>query len=173
MSTYTYTYAYTRAQALVDQVSVLFSEAGIGESNTTKVCYGVEQRWLEAVGLYLRRDGSRVYEVEAQINWSAHTDVAALEFSADLPGWEGKGSPEALFLGQRFAGIAEHEGLQPHYWVRFTSAIRADPALHRSRCPEVGVSYSSSPPGWAKDPTTRSLPMQDLGEVGISERNAL
>jgi hypothetical protein len=171
--TYTYTYAYTRAQALVDQVSVLFSEAGISESNIVKVCHGVQQRWLDSVGLYLKRDGDRVYEVEAKIKWSAHLDTAELEFSTDLPGWEGKGSPEALILGRRFAGVAERESLAPQYWVRFTSAIRAEPSLHQRLCPQVGVSYGSSVPDWAKSPTIHSLPMQDLREVGLSERSAL
>jgi hypothetical protein len=173
LSSYTYTYAYTRAQALVDQVSVLFAEAGISESGTAKVCHGVRERWLDSVGLYLKRDGGRVYEVEARISWSAHSDRAELEFSTDLPGWEGKGSPEAIILGRRFAGVAERETLEPHYWVLFTSEIRADPARHQRLCPEVGVSYGSSVPDWSKSPTIRSLPLQDLREVGLSERSAL
>lgn len=173
MSTYTYTYAYTRAQAVVDQVSVLFLEAGISSSSTDKVCHGVQQKWLQTVGLYLERNGHRVYEIEARINWSTHSDVAELEFSTDLPGWKDSGSPEALILGARFAAVAGEEGLVPHYWVLFTSAIRADPALHRRLCPEVGVDYGSSVPSWATAPRTRSLPLQDLREIGLSERSTL
>lgn len=173
MSTYTYTHAYTRAQAVVDQVSVLFLEAGINSSSTQKVCHGVQEKWLEAVGLYLERNGHRVYEVEARINWSIHSDVAGLEFSTDLPGWEGAGSPEAIILGSRFAAVADREGLTAHYWVLFASTIRANPALHQRLCPEVGVSYASSVPSWAATPTTRSLPLQDLREIGLSERSML
>jgi len=173
VSTYTYTHAYTRAQVVVDQVSVLYREAGIAESSTNKVCHGVREKWLDAVGLYLERNGRRVYEIEARINWSAHSDLAELEFSTDLPGWEGTGSPEAIILGARFAAVAKREGLTPHYWVRFTAAIRADPALHRNLCQEVGVDYGSSVPDWAATPTTRSLPLQDLREVGLSERSTL
>lgn len=173
MSTFTYTHAYTRAQAVVDQVSVLFLGAGVSRSSTDKVCHGVEQRWLEAIGLYLERDGHRVYEVEARINWSAHSDVADLEVSTDLPGWEGVGSPEALVLGARFAGVSEHEGLVPRYWVRFISVIRADPARHKRLCPEVGVVYGGRVPSWAASPTTRSMRLQDLGEIGVSERSTL
>ena len=116
MSTYTYTHAYTRAQALVDQVSVLFLTGGIDRSRADKVCHGVHERWLEAVGLYLERDGHRVYEIEAGINWSAHSEVAELEFSTELPGWEGAGSPEALVLGTRFAAVAQDEDLT-HGWA--------------------------------------------------------
>ncbi len=173
MSTYTYTHAYTRAEAVVDQVSVLFLKAGINASSTDKVCHGVQQKWLQAVGLYLERNGHRVYEVEARINWSAYSDVAELAFSSDLPGWEGAGSPEAIILGTRFAGVADREGLTAHYWVQFTSAIGANPALHQRLCSEVGVSYGSSVPSWAATPRTRSLPLQDLREIGLSERSTL
>lgn len=173
MSAYTYTHAYTRARAVVDQVSVLFLRAGIHSSSTEKVCHGVREKWLEAVGLYLERDGRRVYEVEARINWSTHSDVAELEFSSDLPGWEGSGSPEAIILGTRFAAVADRERLTAHYWVLFSRTIRANPGLHQRLCPEVGVSYGSSVPSWAASPTTRSLPLQDLREIGMSERSTL
>ena len=173
MSTYTYTHAYTRAHAVVDQVSVLFLEAGIDSSGTDKVCHGVQERWLEAVGLYLERDGHRVYEIEARINWSAHSDGAELEFSTDLPGWEGVASPEAVVLGTRFAAVAQDESLTPHYWVLFTSAIRADPDRHQRLCPEVGVIFRSTVPSWAATPTTRALRLQDLREIGVSERSTL
>jgi hypothetical protein len=173
MTTYTYTHAYTRAEAVVDQVSVLFSEAGIDSKSTAKVSKGVENRWLVAVGLYLSREGQRVYEIEARINWSSHSDVAELEFSSDLPGWENNGSPEAIILGRRFADVVARKGLVPRYWVLFAPAIRADPARHSSLCPEVGATYQGSVPGWAKTPTTRSLPLQDLSEIGMTERSAL
>ncbi len=173
MSTYTYSYAYTRAQALVDQVDVLFTAAGIDKDATAKVCYGVDQRWLTSIGLYLRRDGKRVYEVEARINWSVHSDNASLDFSTDLPGWEGTASPEASILGARFAARARSEGLTPNYWVRFTPAIIRDPTRHSQLCPKVGVSYGSHPPDWSKTPSETTLRLQDLGEVGLAERSAL
>ena len=173
MSTYTYTHVYTRAQAIVDQVSVLYGETGIDDTITAKVCRGVQERWLEAVGLYLERRGHRVYEVEARISWSAHSDLAELEFSTDLPGWENTGSPEVIILGRRFAAVANKEGLSPRCWVLFTAAIRGDPELHRRLCPEVGVVFGSRVPDWAKAPVTRSLPLQDLREIGLSERSTL
>ena len=106
MSPYTYTYTYTRAEALVDQIDVLFREAGIADEVRAPVCSAVADHWLEAVGLYLARDGERVYEIEATINWKVHTDQPELSFSTDLPGWEEKGSPEAVLLGKRFAATA-------------------------------------------------------------------
>jgi hypothetical protein len=173
MSAHTYTYAHTRTRAVVDQIDVLFAEAGINDSSREKISHGVEERWLDAVGLYLERDGDRVYEVEARINWSAHSDLAGVEFSSDLPGWENSGSPEAIILGSRFRGVAKEQGLSPRYWARFTSSIRANPGEHERLCPLVGVSYQGKVPDWAATPTTRSLSLQDLGEIGMSERSTL
>lgn len=173
MSTYTYTNAYTRSQAVVDQVSVLYREAGINDASTAKVCRGVREKWLQAVGLYLERNGQRVYEVEARISWPARSDIAELEFSADLPGWENTGSPEAVILGRRFARVASDQGLTARYWVLFTAAIVRDPGRHRQLCPEVGVVFDSRVPDWSETPRTTSLPLQDLHEIGLSERSTL
>lgn len=173
MTLYTYTYAYTRAQALVDQVDVLFAQAGIKADDRAKLCRGVNERWLDGVGLYLQRDDARVYEIEARISWSAHSDLSELQFSTDLPGWEGTGSPEAVVLGRRFTAVAAKHGLTRSYWARFTADVRSDPALHASLCPLVGVVYGSRVPAWNRAPTTRSLPLQDLGEIGMSERSTL
>lgn len=173
MSLYTYAHAYTRAQALVDQVAILFNEAGINNTVAAKICHGVENHWLQAVAVYLARNGKRVYEAEIHISWEAHSDQASYDFSTDLPGWEGNGSPEAVILGRRFAQIAKDQELQPTYWVLFTPEVRSDPALYRRLCGEVGVIFGSSVEQWAASPQTHSLSLQDLREVGISERNSL
>jgi hypothetical protein len=173
MTPYTYTHAYTRAEAVVDQVDVLFSEGGIDDAALVRVCNAVKERWLEAVGLFLTRDGARVYEVEAKINWSAHSDHAELSFSSDLPGWEGKGSPEAVILGRRFLKIAEDEKLERNFWVLFAKAIRDNAAHHKALCDQVGVVFGGSVPAWKSTPQTTSLPLQDLGEIGLNVRSAL
>ena len=117
MSIYTYTHTYTRAEAVVDQVDVLFSEAGIVEDARGRVCNAVNQRWIEAVGLFLEREGARVYEVEGSISWSVYSDQVDLSFSTDLPGWEGRGAPETMILGRRFAAVAAKESLRGRFWV--------------------------------------------------------
>jgi hypothetical protein len=173
VSPYTYTYAYTRAEALVDQIDALFREAGLADDSRKLVCDGVNQRWLQAVGLYLERDGKRVYEIEADINWKAHAEHPELSFSTDLPGWDGKDSPEAIILGKRFAATATGEKLQPRYWVLFVKSIRDDPARHEELCGKVGVTFGGSVPDWKQTPDTQSLPLQDLREIGLSVRSAL
>jgi hypothetical protein len=173
VSPYTYTHTYTRAEALVDQIDALFREAGIKEDFRGPVCNGVNERWLEAIGLYLERDNKRVYEIEASINWLTHTEHPELSFSIDLPGWEEKGSPEAMIFGKRFAATAADEKLAPHYWVRFVKSIRDDPARHEELCNKVGVSFRAHPPDWKQTPDTQSLQLQDLQEIGLSVRSAL
>jgi hypothetical protein len=171
VSTYTSTYAYTRARAVVDQVGTLYRLAGIDDANTDRVSLAVEQRWLVAVGLYLERNGERVYEMEARITWPTDGSAAELDFDSNLPGWEGAGSPEAIIAGTRVAAIAKREGLTVNFWVRFTPEIYANDALYRQRCLEVGV--GGRLPDWKSTPSTRSLPVQDLREVRLSERSAL
>lgn len=171
MNTYTYTHTYTRAEVVVDQVSVLFARAGIDASDTARVVRGVNERWLDAVGLFLSRNGAMAYEIEARINWAAHSDLAELDFSTDLPGWESNGSPEAIILGERFSGVATKHGLLRRWWVRFTPAILADPARHSQLCSVLGV--GGRLPEWERTPTTRSLTVQDLREIGVSERSTL
>lgn len=172
-STSTYTHTYTRAQAIADQVSTLFSEAGIHSDAVAKVCQGVQERWLESVGLFLARDDERVYEIEAKIDWAAHSQHASIAFSTDLPGWEANGSPEALVLGRRFAGKAKSNNLSPRYWVRFTPEIQNDPALHQKLCPLVGVVYQGRIPNWGAEAKTLALPVQDLGEIDLAVRSTL
>lgn len=171
MSIYTKTYTHTRAQAVVDQVGTLYRLAGIDTASTDRVCYAVDQRWLVAVGLYLERNGGRVYEMEARITWSAYSDGPELEFDSDLPGWEDEGSPEAVVAGTRVAAIAKREGLSVRFWVHFTPEIHADDVLYRQRCKDVGV--GGKVPDWKSTPTTRTLPIQDLREIRLSERSAL
>jgi len=171
--TYTFTSAYTRAQAVVDQVDVLFREAGVDATNRAKICHGVRNRWFSAVGIYLAKTSGRVYEVEAKINWRDHSDVAALEFSSDLPGWELTGSPEALILGRRFASTATSNGLDVRHWGRVTSEIRLNPSEHRRVCEETGLSFGSSVPSWSGTPRTTNISLQDLSEMGASVRSTL
>jgi hypothetical protein len=151
----------------------LFREALIAEDARSRVCNAVGEHWLEGVGLYLVREQKRVYEIEATISWSAHSEQPELSFSTDLPGWEDKGSPEAILLGRRFATTATTGKLSPRYWVRFTQAIREDAGRHKDLCEEVGVVYGGGIPGWKQTPTTQTLPLQDLREIGLSVRSAL
>lgn len=171
MSTYTQTYAYTRAQAVTDQVSALFTHGGVDDNSTRKVCHGVEERWLTAVGLFLERPAGIVYEVEARINWRAHSDQADLDFDSNLPGWENNGSPEAILVGSRFAAIAAKHGLAPRFWVRFTAEIAADPRRYQELCTELGV--GGQLPAWNGSPTARSMPLQDLREMRVTVRSTL
>jgi hypothetical protein len=57
--------------------------------------------------------------------------------------------------------------------VRFTQAIRDDPVRHESLCEDVGVIFRGGIPGWKHKPDTQTLPLQDLGEIGLSVHSAL
>jgi hypothetical protein len=108
--------------------------------------------------------------------WHPHATVSAdlaRAFSTDLPGWEGKGSHEAIILGKRFAATAAAQKLAPRFWVRFVKSILDNPTRHKELCDAVGVVFGSRVPDWKQTPDARSLPLQDLAEIGLSVRSAL
>ena len=51
---------------------------------------GYDPKSLRAsdVGLFLERNDNTVYEIEARISWSIHSDLAALDFSDLLFHWD-------------------------------------------------------------------------------------
>jgi hypothetical protein len=172
MAPQTYTYSYTRTEAVVDQVDIFLRYAGIHEANRGTLLIGVNNKWLAAIGVYLEENGRRVLEAEISINWSLHSDNAELTIDTDLPGWESGGAPEVIVFGRRFGQEAQRRGSTPGYWGLFTGEIRANPSQHRLLCEKVGLAYGQSPPAWKSEPHSRSLSLQDLAEVGVALREA-
>ena len=174
-TTRTYAAARTRAEAVVDQFDMFLQYAGISDSDRNNILNGIENRWLEAVGVYLiNTDGKRVLEAEVSVNWTLHSDYAVLTpvVQADLPGWDSGVAPEIRTIGRRFGQHAQDWGMEPSYWVKFTQAIRNDPAEYQNLCPMVGVSYQSKPPEWASTPESRHYQIPDLEEVDVAVRES-
>jgi len=172
MAPQTFTGTYTRTQVVVDQVDVFLRYAGVGAAERERILNGINQKWLEAVGVFLIEGGLRVLEAEIKINWHAHSDHADLSISGDLPGWEDGGAPEVIVFGRRFGATAQTRGLHPNFWVRFVASIRADPDRHRRLCESLGVIYGGTVPAWKSPPRSRSMTLQDLAEVAVSLREA-
>ena len=53
------------------------------------------------------------------------------------------------------------------------ASIRDNPSQHEQLCDKIGLSYGSGLPEWKRTPETRSFPLQDLREIGLSVRSAL
>src|ERR1700678_2711463 len=90
----TYTYTYTRTDLLVDQVDIFLRSSGIEDAPRKRVVDAITEKWIEAVGVFVVKDGQRVLEGSLEIGWKAHSDHADLTISTDLPGWEGGAAPE-------------------------------------------------------------------------------
>lgn len=165
-----FTYTYTRTGVLVDQVDLFLKQSGIADEARAKVVNGVEQKWLEAVAVYVEDAGLRVLEGELQISWSLHSDHADLTISSDLPGWEGGAAPELSVLATRLRAYAASEGTPTRFWVRFVPAILNDEVLHAIRCKEVGVGGQVS--AWKKTPRDQRVVLQDLTEANVTLRDA-
>jgi len=172
MAPQTFTGTYTRTQAVVDQVDIFLRYAGIDQADRERILNAINEKWLQAVGVFLLDDGLRVLEAEIRIDWSAHSDHANLTISSDLPGWEEGGAPEVIVFGRRFGEAAKSRHVQPSFWVRFVGRILLNPALHRRLCETVGVVYGGGVPAWKSEPKSRSMALQDLAEVAVSLREA-
>ncbi|MEU0881455.1 hypothetical protein ABZ345_22815 [Lentzea sp. NPDC005914] len=172
MKTYSYTVTRTRTEAVVDQFAIFLQYAGVSDASRTRTLHAVDQRWLERVAVYLVDSaGLRVLEVAVGIDWTAHSDFAAIspQISTDLPGWEQGAAPEIRALGHRFGAKASALGQTPRLWVRFTRAIRDNADLHRTLCDQSGYQYRGRVPEWRNPPVRRdNMQLPDLPEVDVS-----
>jgi hypothetical protein len=165
-----HTYTYTRTAVLVDQVERFLSLSGIDSERRAKVVNAVNEKWLEAVAVYVEKNGKRVLEGELKINWNLHSDHADLTIATDSPGWEGGAAPELTILANRLLTYANREALGTRFWVSFTKAIREDAVLYKARCEKVGVGGTVS--DWNKDPVSRRIVLQDMTEAHVTLRDA-
>ena len=161
----TYTYTYTRTATLVDQVDIFLRASGIDDARRKRVVDAIGEKWIEAVGVYVKEDGKRVLEGSLEISWNAHSDHADLTVSADLPGWEDGAAPELAILATRLSEYAANEKLDAGFWVLFVKSIRDDPILHKSRSEKVGV--GGPPPPWKASPEIQRIPVQDFAEAHV------
>jgi hypothetical protein len=172
LKTYSYTVTRTRTEAVVDQFDMFLQYAGVSEASRTRALNAVDQRWLERVAVYLVDSaGKRVLEVAVGIDWTAHSDFAAIspQISTELPGWEQGAAPEIRTLGHRFGAKAVALGQTPRLWVRFTKTIRDNPDLHRALCDQSGYLYRGGVPQWRNPPVRRdNMQLLDLEEVNVS-----
>jgi|HubBroStandDraft_4_1064222.scaffolds.fasta_scaffold538083_1 hypothetical protein len=171
----TYTETKTRTEAIVDQFDMFLLYAGIGAAPRKKLLSGVEERWFDAIGVYLVNSaGRRILEAQISISWQLHTDLTVLSptIRTDLPGWDHGAAPEIQVIGSRFGKKAKEMGRQPQYWVLFTSEIRQDAARYKQLCPRAGVSHGTGVPDWASNPKERSYTIDELSEVNVALREA-
>ncbi|HYI62320.1 MAG TPA: hypothetical protein VEW93_11015 [Acidimicrobiales bacterium] len=164
------TYTYTRTEALLDQVDIFLTLAGIDEGLRKTVIDAVGARWLDEVGIYVAKNGKRVLEGSVEISWSLHSDHADLTVSSDLPGWEGGAAPELRIIAKRLAAFAAESGLPVSVWVRFTPAIRNNEALYQQRRVQMG--FTADAPAWRVAPQVQRIVLQDMTEAHASLRDA-
>ncbi|MET7399094.1 hypothetical protein ABZS66_37000 [Dactylosporangium sp. NPDC005572] len=172
--TYTYSETRTRTEAVHDQFAMFLMYSGLPSYKHDNILKGIDNHWLDAVGVYLVSGGERVLEAEVKVDWKLHTDLVVISptVRGNLPGWTEGAAPEIKAIGHRFGLRAQELDLVPRYWVQFTAQINADPALYRQRCADVGVNAGSSLPPWRSTPATRSYRVEDLQEISIDLRDA-
>jgi hypothetical protein len=175
MRTYTHTSTWTRTEAVQDQFIMFLQYAAISDDQIERIVRGVQNKWLEAVGVYLvNGDGKRFLEIEIQVDWALHSDLIAVTptITTDLPGWKERTAPEVRVLGHRFGVRARELGKPTRFWVRFVKDVRDDPTRYKELCGEVGVCYGTSAPEWSTPPGEKSYRIIDLNEVTAIGREA-
>ncbi|MFF3242871.1 hypothetical protein ACFYWY_03830 [Streptomyces sp. NPDC002870] len=173
MQTLTYTETKTRTETVVDQFDMFLRYTGLRESARDKILKGIGQRWFSGIGVYLLNAGGlRILEAEVAVDWKLHSDLTLLSptVRTDLPGWESGAAPEITVIGHRFGRIAREQGVEPRYWVRWTSELRANESHYLACCEEAGVTPGSGLPNWASSPSTLTYQVQDLNEVSAMIR---
>ena len=158
---------------MLDQFDMFLLYTGVKERSRDRILNAVQEKWITAVGVYLlNSDQERMLEAEVAVRWELYSDLVALEptIRTDLAGWEKGAAPEIQVIGSRFGRKANQLGKRVHFWVRFTSEIRADPSLHRQLCEQTGVQYGWSVPKWESEPQTRSYTIDAVREVNVSLR---
>ena len=173
-STYSYVSVKTRADAVAEQVTMFLQYAGIRQSAREKIVAGIENRWLNRIGVYLTRNGKRFLEAEVGVDWELHSNLVKLTptVRTDLLGWERGASPEVVAIGSRFGRKARELKLTPNFWVQFMEDIRDDPAKHRECCSFIGVGFKLRPPNWEPGRVERKYKIQDLPEVHAALRSS-
>ncbi len=166
----TYTYTYTRTEALVDQVDLFLLKAGVHADTRSRVVNAVNSKWVEGIGAFVEKDGKRVLEGSIEISWSVHSDHADLTISSDLPGWDGGAAPELSILATRISTFAKSESLSVGCWMQFLKSIRDDPVLYKMRREETG--FTGDAPEWKSTPTSHRIVLQDMTEAHATLRSA-
>jgi hypothetical protein len=167
------TYTQTRLQALSFHAQRFLELAGIGRSRAAEISGAIEQRWLQAVGVYgADADGARVVEQEFTIDWGQHEVLNATNPVIDVsqPGWEDNLAVEVAAACARFVRTVEALSLRTSLWVIFTDDIARDPELHRKRCGELGLSFTGKVPDWKGQYTEVRVNVSGLEEASIRMR---
>lgn len=167
------TYTRTRLQALAFHGQRFLELAGVQRTRAGVISGAIEQRWLQAVGVYgADAEGARVVEQEFTIDWGQHDLLAAAHPVIDVsqPGWEDDLAVEVSAACARFMRTVEALSLTTSFWVRFVDEIQRDPSLHQRRCTELGLSFTGKVPAWKGRFTEVKVSVSGLEEAAIRMR---
>ncbi len=172
-TTDTKTYTKARINIVQDHFELFLRCGGMNDEVVDKFLRAVEKRELEAVGIYIKRDGYRIAEVEFQIDWEEHLELTHVYgdiFDADLPGWKDGVAPEAYVAVSRLTKEAKKQNLCVNSWIRVSGSIRKSEKEHKRVCDELGYSFNSSPPKWKEEPYENCRSIEGLAEAKVTTR---
>ena len=170
---YTHTYTYTKARSLVldDHFELFLRCSEIDDETVVKMLEAAHNRELEAVGIYIARQGYMIAEVEFCVDWDKHDEIIKAkgpEIDTYLPGWKKGIAPEAYISAQRLVQAAREQNLELSSWIRVTDRVWRDTSYQKRVCKNLG--YGGNVPEWLRTPNEKSRNIHYLEEATVTTR---
>lgn len=145
----------------------------MSENDIKKILKSVENKELQAVGIYIQKDNYRIAEVEFEIDWDEHQRMIGAfgtQFNTDLPGWDRGTAPEAYIAVQRLVEAAKKMGEPVRSWIKVSPFVRRNPEKHKAVCRTLGYAYGSKAPCWKGEINVQSRNINYLPEAKVIQR---
>lgn len=175
MATYTNAYTLPRMDILACHFEMFLRCINTGESEIQKIVGAVKRRELEAIGIFIQKNGYRTHEVEFAVDWNAYDQQVQMKgevFNWDIGGWQDGVSVEAYTLAQRMRNLAKQTNATFSSWIRVSPSVRANPVRHQQLCREIGYSFDRHPVPWQSAPREDRLKINYLDEASLIVRQS-
>lgn len=175
MNIYTnsYTYIRTRIAVIGDHFEMFLTCAGMSKYDVKKMLLAVDNKELDAVGIYIEDEGFRIAEVEFEIDWDEHqrmVGVYGTRFNTDLAGWANGVAPEAYVTAQRLVKVAKDLKKPVRSWIRVSESVRENPEKHKRVCDKLGYTYGGKVSPWKNTPVEQKRNVNYLPEAKVIRR---
>lgn len=173
--THTGTYTRLRLDVIQDQFDLMLRYASVDKERRGKILSRISEQKVQEIGLYIVDEGYLFAQVSLAVDWDMHTNIVNVlgpDFDINRPGWEEGVCPEVDVAAHRIANVAKDMEKRLRIWIRFTDAVRSNPAEHKALCDELGFDYKSGIPSWRDGFLAAGGECPDLPEMTITLENA-
>lgn len=171
--TSTETYTKPRIDVISDHFELFLRCGGMNDKQVDNFLQAVEQHELEAVGIYIEENNSRIAEVEFAVDWEKHDELVHIYgeiFDTDSPGFRDGVSPEAYVAVSRLVKAAKANNLKVRSWILVSENIMHNKAKHKKVCKKLGYAFGSQVPEWGGKVIEQARKVEGLEECEVISR---